>query len=77
MGNECYAVIDEAVNFKFLPMPRFKVLLKAQALSMGYSADRRRRRAAHRDNARYLATQGGSIAAEVRMWHLWQARHLR
>ena len=50
-------------------------LTDAQAERMGYSHDRRRRRAQHRAAARSLQAQGGgSIIRSVVAWHLQQAR---
>lgn len=48
---------------------------KAKAVSMGYSADKRKRRRQHRKNARFLGTNGGgSIFGSVVRWHRTQAR---
>lgn len=52
-------------------------LPNAQALSMGYARDRRRRRAEHRAAARSLRKQDpwrSSIIGSVITWHLVQAR---
>jgi hypothetical protein len=56
---------------------KFKVMTKAQALSMCYSSDKRKRRREHRRNARELRKfgGGGTIAAVI-SWHLYQAQWL-
>jgi hypothetical protein len=60
-----------------------RVLPVAQALKMGYSADKRKRRREHRRAARMLIASGtifnaraprGSIPHSVAAWHLFQAR---
>ena len=62
-----------------------RVLTTAQALRMGFSADRRRRKRQHRRAARALMQGGtllnpragrGTIPGDVARWHLEQARYL-
>lgn len=64
-----------------------KILTMIEAMRMGYSADKRRRRRQHRRNARYLMAAGtfmnpghsprGSIPQGVAAWHLAQARGIK
>ena len=63
-----------------------KVMSNDQALKMGYSADKRKRRRQHRQNARDVLGQGGvfvgippqrgSTLYAVAQWNLYQARWL-
>jgi hypothetical protein len=53
-----------------------KILSNAEAILMGYSKDKRKRRRQHRVNARDLFDQGGSILTSVGLWNLMQARRL-
>lgn len=62
-----------------------RVLTTAQAVGMGFSADRRRRRRQHRQAARALAGAGtlmngqagrGTTGGAVSKWHLAQARYI-
>lgn len=52
-----------------------RVLKPDQAVSMGYSRDRRKRRSEHRKNAKDLRRQWAP--REVIWWHLWQAKNLK
>ena len=51
------------------------VITLAQALRLGYSSDKRKRRRQHRINARYLSTFHGDTCREVGSWHKNQARY--
>jgi len=63
-----------------------KIMSTAQAISLGYAKDKRKRRRAHRRNARRLLNDGGVFVGfparrgttqhSVAQWHLWQARNL-
>ena len=57
-------------------MDKFRVMSKQWAKDEGYSLDKRKRRNQHREAARQLSKQGGSIAASVVPWHLFQARYI-
>jgi hypothetical protein len=47
---------------------------ESQALAMGYSPDKRKRRNQHRTAARKMFAGGGSILGSLGHWHLSQAR---
>lgn len=62
-----------------------KIMKLEQAVGMGYSTDKRKRRREHRNNARHLLKSGGFFNGfsspgsqfwEVAQWHLQQARYL-
>lgn len=62
-----------------------RAISKERAISMGYSADRRKRRRQHRKNAKRLLENGGLLNGfsavgssfwYVAQWHLQQARYL-
>lgn len=63
-----------------------KILSQAEAMKLGYSADKRKRRRQHRNNAKRLIDGGtflnskaprGSTPGLVARWHLAQARGIR
>lgn len=63
-----------------------KVLSDAQALKMGFAADKRKRRRQHRSAARDLLRSGGFFNGmsavgtsfwSIAQWHLGQARRLK
>lgn len=53
-----------------------KTLSAPNALAMGYSPDKRKRRRQHRKNARHLSEFGGGTMRAVAKWHLAQARYV-
>lgn len=63
-----------------------KILTQAEAIKLGYSADKRKRRREHRANAKRLIAGGtflnarapkDSIPGFVARWHLAQARGIK